>query len=1134
MTYEELYKPAISEYLQKWEHYFTQFKVNDFNGMNILQMRDELDARKEQLNKLRREKPQNFDFDISAALERKFQQAIASYTQAVEAVRVKYADAREQLQIQHTAEVAEAEMAAENSISDLTKKYDTLLSYKDKVADAILRYGVRPSTLEIDEDSLSRADMESLLDTAIEACKFLGEDTIRQKLKVIYEPPEAEGSDQRLMHAAAVLVCTYLAAPFALIALFGYMFWHTYNIYKKVDALRIADKMMYGVNFSRFRDTPKYEDIPDVDCAALNAGEQEDLSKLAAGDPTKAKEAMQQEINKHNSKIAEDFRNATNQVMGKYDSLLRIFSESVKALQMVVDDYLANLKEFGSSCSSSYVMDTQYTLGKQRGTLDVKYDIGLKNIVFGEKTPGMLLFIKLMLSNAMLSVRPKQFQCTVYDPEGLGADFATFMSQETADYISVATSDFSKLLNDHRAYSQNNLRILDQNDINTFNTDAAAKGMVTLEYRLLLLISGVEKPLENKILTEFMQFSARTGAIVWLIAPSPVEGCTFYKTPFSGVQEPYPLSAELFNRVMSTYTEAFANLKDDGILYKPAFADKYLPEKNWWQENTDKGIKLNFGLQDGDPSKGFAIELGDANVHGLCVGATGAGKSAFINQLIASLTTRYPPSALELVMVDFKNIEFNTLTHKETHLSRIPHAKIIAGTKDGEYAISIFDYLLQEMDRRTQLFADATVKKLEEYNKMMRLQNMPEKCLPRILLLIDEFQVMFTEVDQKSVDVIQARIRSLAKLARFCGCHMLLTSQSMTGTMPKDIMDQYSLRIALRCSSDTSSAIIGAPIASKIKSKFGYLYTNTNAGETQDSTRMWRTPFIPNEDLFEILDKVEALCVEKNERHHHAYFYDEKELYQDSKLQVWFQEHSDIVETEGRLFVLGERTGFSLKTAPVNFKLKRGDGENIFFYGFEETDFNNLCMTLISNIQSNPNATLLINCADPDLFTVLDIEGWYSPDYIDIAQPMLDVSEWIETLSDMIEERSALDPSEYGPLYFLCLRWDKQMGICRDENYRQVDAWKSVLAKAPAVDIHVIFGAQLFKEVPSAFLSLFNHIICARGPEDAAYKFMGDGRMTKLPDTLGFALYKYGSATQKFKIYQHTFTREVEARELDV
>ena len=65
MTYEELYKPAIAEYMQKWESYFAQFKVREYKGMNIIQMREELDSRKAQLAKLEAAKPDNFDFNFN-------------------------------------------------------------------------------------------------------------------------------------------------------------------------------------------------------------------------------------------------------------------------------------------------------------------------------------------------------------------------------------------------------------------------------------------------------------------------------------------------------------------------------------------------------------------------------------------------------------------------------------------------------------------------------------------------------------------------------------------------------------------------------------------------------------------------------------------------------------------------------------------------------------------------------------------------------------------------------------------------------------------------------------------------------------------------------------------------------------
>ena len=182
MTYEELYKSALEEYSRKWESYFSQFQVRDYKNMNIIQMQEELDSRKAQLAKLEAEKPPSFDFNISEALEQQFKQPLEAYARTVEGVRKKYEDARAKLVQRHADAVAAAEQEAENSVSGLTKKYDTLLTYKDKVADVILRYGIKPSTIQIDEENLSREEMEALIDTALSACKFLGEDDQLDKL----------------------------------------------------------------------------------------------------------------------------------------------------------------------------------------------------------------------------------------------------------------------------------------------------------------------------------------------------------------------------------------------------------------------------------------------------------------------------------------------------------------------------------------------------------------------------------------------------------------------------------------------------------------------------------------------------------------------------------------------------------------------------------------------------------------------------------------------------------------------------------------------------------------------------------------------------------------------------------------
>lgn len=135
----------------------------------------------------------------------------------------------------------------------------------------------------------------------------------------------------------------------------------------------------------------------------------------------------------------------------------------------------------------------------------------------------------------------------------------------------------------------------------------------------------------------------------------------------------------------------------------------FLLDNNWWGESADNGIKLDLGERVIKPLKdeGGEIALNDRTPNALCVGATGAGKSVLINHILSGLISNYPPSALSMVLVDFKDVEFQCFADRSTRLSRIPHASLLAGTKDGSFAIPILSALNQELEERTELFVKA-------------------------------------------------------------------------------------------------------------------------------------------------------------------------------------------------------------------------------------------------------------------------------------------------------------------------------------------------------------------------------------------------------------------------------------------
>lgn len=158
----------------------------------------------------------------------------------------------------------------------------------------------------------------------------------------------------------------------------------------------------------------------------------------------------------------------------------------------------------------------------------------------------------------------------------------------------------------------------------------------------------------------------------------------------------------------------------------------------------------------------------------------------------------YAPDELQLVYIDMKNAEVAKYT--KDGYSLIPHAIIVAGTTDGEYCLSIFDWALDEMLRRMTICRKYGVQKVEDLRKKFDDSTREgydiEVHIPRIVILIDEFQVMFdtSRIPSKIISKIDGRITSLVKLARAASMHLWFTSQEMSGTLSKNVLDNFSMR----------------------------------------------------------------------------------------------------------------------------------------------------------------------------------------------------------------------------------------------------------------------------------------------------------------------------------------------------
>jgi DNA segregation ATPase FtsK/SpoIIIE, S-DNA-T family len=142
--------------------------------------------------------------------------------------------------------------------------------------------------------------------------------------------------------------------------------------------------------------------------------------------------------------------------------------------------------------------------------------------------------------------------------------------------------------------------------------------------------------------------------------------------------------------------------------------------------------------------------------HLMVAGTTGSGKSAFLNCVITTLLSKYPPSHMEMILIDPKRVELQSFAD-------FPHVKnLITNVKIANGALS---KLVQEMEKRYELFEKQGVKSLLEYNKK-------HTKLPYIVCAIDEYADLVMQNKE-----VEDYVVMLGQKARAAGIHLIICTQ---------------------------------------------------------------------------------------------------------------------------------------------------------------------------------------------------------------------------------------------------------------------------------------------------------------------------------------------------------------------
>lgn len=436
-----------------------------------------------------------------------------------------------------------------------------------------------------------------------------------------------------------------------------------------------------------------------------------------------------------------------------------------------------------------------------------------------------LALARSLVLRALAATPPGKLRLSIFDPNGLGQSVASLLELGEYDQDLIggkvwsSTEDLRRLLADHTAHIELVIQKYLRADYATIDDFNGAAGEIAEPYRLLVLLDAPSGFDEQAVtdLRRVVENGARCGVSTLLVVdedlvapygvgldglpdalrtlrlgvpfagPSNSSNVLFDLLPETDRSAPGEVvdgivdavgrgsqastaSAVDFDRTFELFNQAALEGRKRGLprLAGPVYGND--PE-TWWKQSTLDSIAGPIGLRG---ARDVATLTFDSSDHSgaLLVGRPGSGKSTLLHTFIAGITTLYGPDELELHLIDFKEgVEFKVYA-----AHALPHARTVAIESDREFGVSVLEAIESEMTWRGSLLRGSD----ESHSSLEALRKATGERLPRILLVFDEFQVLFARNDRLGARAAEL-LETLIRQGRGFGIHVLLGSQSLAG-----------------------------------------------------------------------------------------------------------------------------------------------------------------------------------------------------------------------------------------------------------------------------------------------------------------------------------------------------------------
>lgn len=365
-----------------------------------------------------------------------------------------------------------------------------------------------------------------------------------------------------------------------------------------------------------------------------------------------------------------------------------------------------------------------------------------------------------------------------------------------------------------------------------------------------LFLSGVDTLSQNALyyLEKIMRFGSKNGVLSFVNLESEKNNqsaedlknyAEFFKDR-TGFERLKYLSVEVINDhgIQSQHMKDFAT-KIKAYYEKKKAVKRELKdlqkEQDFWNKSSQSKVSVPVGWDINH--KEVCFEIGEAQNHTLICDHSGSGKSNFLHVLIQNLAFYYAPNEVQLFLLDYKEgVEFNAYTNPTI----LEHARLVSVASSVGFGVGFLSWLDKEMKKRGELFKQFNVKDLSDYRKHGEM--------PRLIVVIDEFQVLFSDSSTKEKERVERYLTTILKKGRSYGVHLILATQTMRGAdINRSLMAQIANRIALPMDAEDSSSILGDDVACELVRPEGIF--NNNGGHKKYHTKM-SIPKAPDVESF--------------------------------------------------------------------------------------------------------------------------------------------------------------------------------------------------------------------------------------------------------------------------------------------